>query len=151
MFFRRRVSGRRGAFARRSVSNQSSGLRLDRDANDYRPGDGDPVGTPLGLPPKSAENTRPLPLALPSSPVRQRWHQCALAIRTSGAVRDCCMNIGAARRWTLTYDSTKILLSELLATRHCWRLDEVRPHPHSVVASIGAARGNSGGSTRLLA
>src|SRR5262245_4231142 len=28
-------------------SNQSSGLRLDRDANDYRPGDGERVGTPL--------------------------------------------------------------------------------------------------------
>jgi len=41
MFFRRPVYGPRRAFARRSVPDQSGGLRLDRDANDYRPGDGD--------------------------------------------------------------------------------------------------------------
>src|SRR5262249_18003639 len=34
-------------FAGRSVSSQSGGQRLDRDANDYRSGDGEPVGMPL--------------------------------------------------------------------------------------------------------
>jgi hypothetical protein len=45
-FFRRRVSGPGRAFARRSVPKQSGSLRVDRDANDYRPGDGDPIGRP---------------------------------------------------------------------------------------------------------
>jgi hypothetical protein len=36
----------RRACARRSAPDQSDGLRLDRDANDYRPAGGNPVGTP---------------------------------------------------------------------------------------------------------
>jgi len=36
-FLRRCVCGPRRAFARRSVPDQSGDLRLDRDANDYRP------------------------------------------------------------------------------------------------------------------
>src|SRR5215472_11714415 len=58
MFFRRPVFGPRRAFARRSVPDQSGGLRLDRDANDYRPGDGEPIGTPLAhyfAPPSSTK------------------------------------------------------------------------------------------------
>ena len=47
MFFRRCVSGPRRAFARRSVPDQNGSLRMDRDANHYRPGDGEPVGRPL--------------------------------------------------------------------------------------------------------
>src|SRR5262249_51608488 len=47
MFFCRRVSGPRRAFARRSVPDQNGSLRMDRDANHYRPGHGEPVGRPL--------------------------------------------------------------------------------------------------------
>src|SRR5262245_64149883 len=55
---------------------KNGGLRLDRDANDYRPGDGEPIGTPLAhyFAPPSSTGSALLPpsRARPPTPTPQK-------------------------------------------------------------------------------
>ena len=70
------LCGPRRAFACRSVSNQSSGLRLDRDANDYRPGDDEPVGTPFNAcctAPRSPRNAALMRSSMSPEHAALRW------------------------------------------------------------------------------